>query len=48
VPNFGSKMGIDATKKWKSEGFDREWPPDITMSPEVVAKVDKLWRELGL
>lgn len=48
VPNFGSKMGIDATKKWKSEGFEREWPPDIKMSTEVVAKIDKLWRELGI
>ena len=47
-PHYGSKMGIDATKKWKSEGFEREWPPDIKMSPEVVAKVDKLWRELGI
>src|SRR3954451_10342703 len=26
LPDFGSKMGIDATKKWKSEGFDRPWP----------------------
>ncbi|MDO8684402.1 MAG: menaquinone biosynthesis decarboxylase [Armatimonadota bacterium] len=48
APNYGSKMGIDATKKWPSEGFTREWPPDIKMTPEVTAKVDRLWKELGL
>ncbi|MDO8587065.1 MAG: menaquinone biosynthesis decarboxylase [Armatimonadota bacterium] len=48
TPNYGSKMGIDATKKWKSEGFEREWPADIKMSPEVVARIDGIWRELGL
>src|SRR5207245_9879706 len=26
---FGSKMGIDATRKWKEEGFTREWPNKI-------------------
>ena len=26
---YGSKMGIDATRKWKEEGFDREWPERI-------------------
>ena len=47
-PCYGSKMGIDATRKWKSEGFEREWPADIEMSDPVRAKVDKLWRELGI
>ena len=31
LPNFGSKMGIDATRKWKAEGFDRPWPAMIEM-----------------
>jgi 4-hydroxy-3-polyprenylbenzoate decarboxylase len=26
LPFVGSKMGIDATRKWKEEGFNREWP----------------------
>jgi 4-hydroxy-3-polyprenylbenzoate decarboxylase len=26
LPAYGSKMGIDATRKWASEGFAREWP----------------------
>jgi len=47
-PAWGSKMGIDATKKWPSEGFQREWPDELGMSAEVVAKVDAMWGELGL
>jgi 4-hydroxy-3-polyprenylbenzoate decarboxylase len=48
LPNFGSKMGIDATAKWPSEGFQREWPPEIVMSEDVKRQVDSIWRELGL
>jgi 4-hydroxy-3-polyprenylbenzoate decarboxylase len=45
---FGSKMGIDATRKLPEEGFTRDWPPVIEMSPEVKARVDALWPRLGL
>ena len=45
---YGSKMGIDATRKWKEEGFTRDWPKLIEMSPEVKAKVDALWPALGM
>jgi 4-hydroxy-3-polyprenylbenzoate decarboxylase len=45
---LGSKMGIDATRKWKEEGFERPWPPRIEMSPEVRARIDQLWPRLGL
>jgi 4-hydroxy-3-polyprenylbenzoate decarboxylase len=48
LPNYGSKMGIDATRKWPTEGFTRPWPDEITMSPEVKAIVDKRWKELGI
>jgi len=47
-PCYGSKMGIDATRKWKEEGFTREWPDEITMAPEVKRRIDELWPELGL
>jgi 4-hydroxy-3-polyprenylbenzoate decarboxylase len=47
-PNFGSKMGIDATRKWKTEGFDRPWPDEIKMSQEVKERVDRMWKELGI
>lgn len=47
-PLFGSKMGIDATRKLRNEGHFRKWPDDIEMSPEVVAKIDAIWSELGI
>jgi len=46
--NWGAKMGIDATRKWRVEGHPREWPPDVVMDPEVVARVSAMWRDLGL
>lgn len=45
---YGSKMGIDATRKMPEEGFNRPWPPVIEMDADVRAKVDRLWPELGL
>lgn len=45
---YGSKMGIDATKKWKEEGFQREWPEVLKMSPEVKMKIDGIWKKLGI
>jgi len=48
LPNFGSKMGIDATRKWPGEGFTRPWPGVIRMPDEVKARVDELWKKAGL
>jgi 4-hydroxy-3-polyprenylbenzoate decarboxylase len=48
LPNYGSKMGIDATRKWKEEGFQRPWPDVIRMTPEVQRRVDELWKKAGL
>ncbi len=45
---FGSKMGIDATRKWKEEGFAREWPNKIVMDEATKSKVDAMWKELGI
>ena len=47
VPGLGSKMGIDATRKWPGE-TDRRWGETIAMSEDVKRRVDALWRELGL
>ena len=47
VPGLGSKMGIDATRKWPGE-TDRHWGETIAMSEDVKRRVDALWRELGL
>jgi 4-hydroxy-3-polyprenylbenzoate decarboxylase len=48
MPNYGSKMGIDATRKWAAEGFTRPWPQMLKMEPSIVAKVDALWKKLGI
>jgi 4-hydroxy-3-polyprenylbenzoate decarboxylase len=48
MQDYGSKMGIDATRKWKSEGFARPWPDEIVMSEEVRRRVDGLWAAWGL
>ncbi|MGA8741484.1 MAG: UbiD family decarboxylase [Terracidiphilus sp.] len=48
MPNFGSKMGIDATRKWKAEGFERPWPAMIEMDQATKARIDDLWSKLGL
>ena len=48
LPNLGSKMGVDATRKWPSEGFQRPWPDEIRMDPRIKALVDAKWKDLGL
>jgi 4-hydroxy-3-polyprenylbenzoate decarboxylase len=48
LPNYGSKMGIDATRKWKAEGFERPWPAMIEMDRATKAKIDAIWVKLGL
>ncbi len=52
LANYGSKMGIDATRKWSTEGFARPWPDEIVMDSKTRAAVDAKWkalaRELGL
>ena len=45
---YGSKMGIDATRKWPEEGFARAWPKVITMDADTKARIDALWPTLGL
>ena len=46
--SYGSKMGVDATRKWPEEGFNREWPTVLEMSPEIRTKVDRIWSSLNL
>ena len=48
LPNYGSKMGIDATRKWRAEGFNRDWPAQIEMDAKTKAHIDQLWKKLGI
>jgi 4-hydroxy-3-polyprenylbenzoate decarboxylase len=45
---YGTKLGIDATRKSAAEGYTREWPPDIVMDASTRELVTKRWREYGL
>ena len=45
---YGSKMGIDATRKWPEEGFTRNWPKRIEMDADTKKRVDAIWPNLGL
>ncbi len=47
LPDYGSKMGIDATRKWPSEGFTRPWPDEILMDVKTKALVDSKWKALA-
>ncbi|MER3479974.1 MAG: menaquinone biosynthesis decarboxylase [Meiothermus sp.] len=44
----GPVLVLDGTRKLAEEGFARAWPQKITMSPEVVRRVDERWERLGL
>jgi 4-hydroxy-3-polyprenylbenzoate decarboxylase len=46
--SYGSKMGIDATRKLPEEGFTRQWPKVITMDPDTRAHVDGFFDSLGI
>lgn len=43
---YGSKVGIDATKKWESEGFNREWPDEIDMDKTTKASIEERFNDL--
>ena len=45
---LGSKMGIDATRKWRSEGYEREWPGAIVMDEKIRRYIDSIWEKLGI
>ncbi len=47
LANYGSKMGIDATRKWPTEGFARPWPDEIIMDAKTKSLVDSKWKVLA-
>ena len=46
--DYGSKMGIDATRKWPEEGFSGRWPDEIKMNASTKRRVDAIWSQLNL
>lgn len=47
VSGLGGKMGLDATNKWPGE-TNRAWGTPIVMDKAVKARVDEVWKDLGL
>jgi 4-hydroxy-3-polyprenylbenzoate decarboxylase len=47
LPAFGSKMGIDATRKWTGEGFMREWPTRLTTTDAARSKAEALLKSMA-
>jgi 4-hydroxy-3-polyprenylbenzoate decarboxylase len=43
LPAYGSKMGIDATRKWPSEGFSRVWPARILTTERAAHRALAIW-----
>jgi 4-hydroxy-3-polyprenylbenzoate decarboxylase len=48
LPNLGSKIGIDGTRKWKEEGYNRVWPDEIWMDDETAELVNRKWDRYGI
>jgi 4-hydroxy-3-polyprenylbenzoate decarboxylase len=45
-PAFGGKMGIDATRKWPSEGVTREFPKRLTTSEAAAKRAADIWETI--
>jgi 4-hydroxy-3-polyprenylbenzoate decarboxylase len=48
LQDYGSKMGIDATRKWASEGYSGRWPDEIRMDDATKQRVSEMWNRLGI
>jgi 4-hydroxy-3-polyprenylbenzoate decarboxylase len=46
--NLGSKIGIDATTKWKEEGYNREIQQLAQVDEDTKTIVDKKWQDYGI
>jgi 4-hydroxy-3-polyprenylbenzoate decarboxylase len=46
LPAYGGKMGIDATRKWASEGYTRSWPSRIRTTDAAAARAAAILRGL--
>jgi 4-hydroxy-3-polyprenylbenzoate decarboxylase len=46
LPAFGGKMGIDATRKWPSEGVTREFPKRLVTSEGAARRAAAVWEKI--
>jgi 4-hydroxy-3-polyprenylbenzoate decarboxylase len=47
IPRYGTRVGVDATRKGPDEGHLRPWPDPLIMDSDVVEKVSRRWKEYG-
>ncbi len=46
LPAYGGKMGIDATRKWASEGYARNWPARVATTEAAGRRAEEVWQRL--
>jgi 4-hydroxy-3-polyprenylbenzoate decarboxylase len=46
LPAYGGKMGIDATRKWASEGYTRSWPARVKTTEGAGRRAAEIWSRL--
>jgi 4-hydroxy-3-polyprenylbenzoate decarboxylase len=46
LPAYGGKMGIDATRKWASEGYTRSWPARIRTTDQAARRASEILSRL--
>ena len=48
LPRYGTRLGIDATRKGADEAHTRPWPDPLEMDAAIVDLVNKRWGEYGM
>jgi len=46
LPAYGGKMGIDATRKWASEGYTRAWPERVATTEAAGRRAAEIWSRM--
>ena len=46
LPAYGGKMGIDATRKWASEGYERHWPARVKTTEAAGDRAAAIWKKI--
>src|SRR3989441_1750246 len=46
LPAYGGKMGIDATRKWASEGYTRAWPARVATTEAAGRRATEIWSRI--
>jgi 4-hydroxy-3-polyprenylbenzoate decarboxylase len=47
-PRYGTRLGVDATRKLPEEGHDRPWPDPLKMDDRITRLVDARWKDYGI